>query len=539
MRARNLRFIKRFGRGAAATLLSATLSLGGSLEAQEGIAEFKPTAPVGTVSDRISLDLRSIEVTDALKFLAQKSGMNIVISKGVSGRVSLLLTDVPIKDVFDIILRSNALAYDRQGEIYHIMTEEEYRTLYGKKFSDQRRVRTLRLRRAVPEQAFSILDTLKSEIGRILVDQDTGTVLIMDTQEKIREMEKALETLEMGYTVQVFDLKYAKAKEVEGYLKPELDEKNAGYIKADERSNQIVVKTYPDRMLDVEQIIGGLDRKTREVLVDARIVNITLSDDYDSGIDWEKLFRSSTVAGLDLVGTLPIDTSSGAPSSTHFGKLAIGTVADDDFNITFKYLQGLGETKILANPKLAVVSGQEARVHVGTREAYVTTTTTTGQTTTTTAEAVNFIDVGIQMLVTPTINSDGYISMKIKPEVSNVVRTLTTPSKNTIPIVDTSVAETTVLVKNGTTIIIGGLRKDERKFEDRQLPFFANLPLLGWAFKNRNQDNERKELLVLITPHIVGGDTLLTQSELDELKVRPYREYDYGSVELHETAPSE
>jgi len=496
---------------------------------QEFASLMQPTASLqrGSLSDSISLDFRSIEVTDALKFLAMKSGMNIVISRLVSGRVSLLLTDVPIEDVFYIILRSNNLAFDRQGEIFNIMTEEEYQALYGKRFSDQREVKMLRLKYALPEQAFNLLDTIKSDIGRILVDQDSGTVMIMDTPKKIEEMTQALSMLEHGYTIRIFDLQYAKAKDVEEHLKSELDDKEVGTIRADERSNQVVVRTLANRMKDVERIIKALDQKTREVLIEARIVSVTLSDDFDVGINWSTFITGKDdFADWQFDVTLPIDTSSGSPPATHFGRLQIGTTRMDDFAITLQALETIGETKILANPRLSVISGQEARVHVGTREAYVTTTTTTGQTTTTTAESVTFIDVGIQMSVTPTINNDGFIEMKVKPEVSNVVKTLTTPSNNEIPIVDTSVAETTVVVKDGTTIIIGGLRKDEKKHENRQLPFLHRLPLIGPAFKQRNQDNERKELLVLITPHIVSGEVLMTGTDYERIPLKEYHPYE-------------
>ena len=97
----------------------------------------------------VSLDLRSTDVNDALKYLATKGGLNIAISKNVTGRVNLLLTNVPIHDVFDLVLRSNELAYDRQGTVYNVMTEQEYRALYGRKFSDLRQVKTFRLQYAV------------------------------------------------------------------------------------------------------------------------------------------------------------------------------------------------------------------------------------------------------------------------------------------------------------------------------------------------------------------------------------------------------
>jgi general secretion pathway protein D len=175
-----------------------------------------------------------------------------------------------------------------------------------------------------------------------------------------------------------------------------------------------------------------------------------------------------------------------------------------------KFLATLGETRLLSNPKIAVVNNQEARIHVGRQEAYITATTTAGQTTTTTAEDVTFVDVGIQLSVTPTINDDGYITMKIKPEVSSVVDVLITPSGNQIPIIDTSLAETTVMVKDNSTIIIGGLRRDEESSSARRIPFLGDLPFFGSIFRSQTNATERSELLVMITPHIVDGNIVFT-----------------------------
>src|SRR3989338_3488405 len=149
-----------------------------------------------------------------------------------------------------------------------------------------------------------------------------------------------------------------------------------------------------------------------------------------------------------------------------------------------KLLSTLGETRLLSNPKLAVVNNQEARIHVGRKEAYITTTTTAGQTTTTTAEDVTFVDVGIQLSVTPTINEEGFITMKIKPEVSSVVDVLVTPSGNQIPIIDTSLAETTVMVQDDATIIIGGLRREQETENAKRIPFLGDIPILGNFFRN-------------------------------------------------------
>ncbi len=519
------------------------------------VASLPPEAPASVHAGRtgmdklISLDLRSTDATDALKYLAMQGELNIAISSTVAGRVNLLLTNVPIRDVFDLILRSNELAYDKQNNVYHVMTEAEYKTLYGRRFSDMRQVKTFRLQYASPQQAFNMLDTLKSDVGRLLVDEESGTVMVMETPEKLREMEESLAVLEQEGTTRVIDLKYAKAKDLEERLKDELEANKLGYVKADERSNQLIVKTLPERMKQIEAIVEALDRKTREVLIDAKIVKVAYTNSMDSGINWDQVFSNLKFHGLDQLGTDNLghfrnSTVGTAPTevpavskiripefalagrSVKLGNLAFGTVARDGYEL-FRYLETVGHTKIISNPRLMVTENQEAKILVGTREAYITTTTTSGQTTATIAEDVSFIDVGIQLAVTPTINQDGFVTMKIKPEISSVTRTLTTPSNNKIPIVDTSTAETTVMVADHATVIIGGLRKNEKKTSDGQIPYLGRLPMLGKLFfKKVDRDDQLTELVVFITPHIVSGKEFVTGDETGSPRgFKPLRDY--------------
>lgn len=518
--------------------------------ASAGMAAQESARPLRGMDELVSLDLRSTEATDALKYLATKGGLNVAISKNVSGRVNLFLADVPIRDVFDLILLSNELAYDKKGDVYNIMTEDEYRKLYGRKFADLRQVRTFRLQYAIPQQAFNLLDTLKSEVGRILVDEDSGTVMVIDTPEQLAAMERAMATLEQGGLVRVVDLKYAKAKDIEERLKDQIEVNKLGYVRADERSNQLLVKAFPERLRELEQLIAALDRKTREVLIDAKIVKVTMTDDRDTGINWDTVFANIKFHGLDRAGTFRTSSSGTAPSETpavsrldldsvlsgvfsksgdggekqtRLGDLVFGTVNTSGYEL-FRYLETIGRTKLVSNPRLMVTENQEAKIHVGTREAYVTTTTTTGQSTSTTAEDVEFIDVGIQLSVTPQINADGFVTMKVKPEVSSVVRTLTTPGESEIPIVDTSTAQTTVMVADGATVIIGGLRKNEKKRTNEQLPYLHHIPLIGPAlFRQVDQDDETSELVVFLTPHIMQGDRIVTGDEGG--KITGFREY--------------
>lgn len=521
---------------------------------QGAVAQLGEVAPrtiepmAAGMAGRISLDLRNIEVSDALKFLSLKTGVNMISTKDVSGRVTLMVLNVPAKDVFDIMLRSNGLAYVKEGEIYNIMTGDEYKALFGKKFADIREVKVFRIKYAIPDQVFALMDALKSEIGRVLVEPDSGTALIMDTPDKIAEIGKALSMLERKNLVHVFQLKYAKAKDVEEQLKAQLDSKKVGTIKADERSNQVTVQALPERMENIKKLISSLDQKTKQVLIDSTIIKVKLSDQLEAGVEWEGLAGLATKYGMAYAGANPfsviqptdVDTtntytsrydyltntmnnnigsypstmntaSSAATSKTGPGVLNLGIIdSKRDINILLKYVQTLGSTQILSNPKISIVNNQEAKIHVGERQAYVTSTTTTGQSTSTVSEEVTFVDVGIQLSVTPTINDDGYITLKIKPEISSVVSFLDTPSGNKIPIIDTSVAETTVMVKDGATIIIGGLRREDKTSATEQFPFLSKIPVLSYFFKESTNKVERTELLVLITPHITNGDILTT-----------------------------
>jgi general secretion pathway protein D len=512
------------------------------------------------MSGRVSLDLRNIDILEALKFLVMKTGINIVTTKAVSGRVTLIVENAPVQDVFDMMIRSNLLAYDCRGNMYNIMTQDEYKALYGRNFDDVRQVKIFHLKYAVPEHIFSLVDALKSDIGRVLVDTESGSVMVMDSPERIGMIGAALESFEERATIRVFKLNYARAKDVEDVLKSQLDAKKVGLIKSDERNNQVIVQTLPDRMGQIEQLINELDQKTKEVVVECYIVKVQLSDELTTGVEWEGLFdlgrqfgltylgstpfasvqsatdpwrsRDATLSAVGYVGSYPFSGTttniSGGTSSIGTSNMHIGVIGNNDFDTIIHLVQTLGKSKILSNPKLAVVNNQEAKIHVGQRDAYVTTTTTTGQSTSTISEQVTFVDVGVLLSVVPTINPDGFVTLKVKAEISSVVDTLITPTKNTIPILDTSQAETTVMAKDGSTIIIGGLRREETTEKTQQTPIIGKIPILGNLFKSSDKTKQRTELLIILSPKIVSGEQLVTTTGFGGLGgsgVKPAKAY--------------
>lgn len=531
-------------------------------------------AITGGIHGKISLDLRNIDIVDALKFLAGKAGLNIITTRNVSGRITLSVQNVQVKDVFDIMLRSNELAFLKQGGIYNIMSEDEYRSLVGRKFSDMREVKVFRLKYAIPDQAFTMLDTLKSDIGRVLVEPDSGTALIMDTKESLKRIEEALKMLDRRNVVKVFKLKYARAIDVEEQLKSRLDAKKVGTIKADERQNLVIVQALPGRMGEVEELIAYLDARTKQVMINTQIIKVRFINTDEWEFRWEGLFKIGIKYGMTYFGSTPfaavqaagdawrsrptvLDDVNGEVGSFPFS----GTTSDlnssaqvipgqamhlgivnrqRDFDIFMKWLNTIGDTQLISNPRIAVINNQEARIHVGERAAYVTTTTTTGQTTTTVSEEVTFVDVGIQLAVTPTINDDGFIRMKIKPEISSVTDTLVTPSGNRIPIIDTSTAETTVIVKDGSTIIIGGLRRDEKSDTTTKMPFFGDIPIFGRFFRDNLKTKDRSELMILITPIIIDGDAFFIGDQgrsMTKESGKGYQDYQDFTVETDHTTP--
>ncbi len=451
---------------------------------------------------RISVDLRQMDILAVMKFLAKEGNLNIVAGKNVGGRISLTLKEVTVLDILDIIALSYELAYVVQNGIIHMMTEADYTRLFGAPFADQRKVRTIQLENADANAVAALLNNMKSAVGRVIGDPQTRTLVLIDVPEKLGPMVTAAENMDEATKLQtqVFELHYGKAEEVQPEIEKVLTP-NLGGVRLDKRTNTLVVTDLASRMNDVQRVLRAFDRKTREVNIESKIIQVRLSDKYQMGVNWEVLFKQ--LADLRLQGTFPIAPPVGAAGP--IGRLTVGTLADDDFTAVLDLLQTVGKTNVLSTPQIAVVENEEAKILVGTREAFITSSVTSTTSATTTAEEVTFVDVGVSLTVTPTINREGYVTMKIKPEVSSVNRTLTTASGNQIPIVQTSTAESTVMVKDGVTIIIAGLIEDQSIQTTNKVPLLGDIPFLGAAFRNKDDEIIKSELVIFLTPTIISG----------------------------------
>ena len=490
----------------------------------------------------IYLDLRDINVVDVFKFLAVQGSLNIVTSKNVQGRSTLLLRDVKIKDALDILAISNQLAYEVRNSILYIMTEDEYALTHGKNFNDKKRIAIRTLKTAKPSYAMAALQGVQSSIGKVIIDEDTGTIVMIDIPEKISEMNGILDKVELNLVTKVIQLQFAKADDVAAQLKPQIEGKGVGTVLADSRSNQIFLTAYPDRLNAAVKMVEALDAQTKAVLIETRILQLTLNPSFNFGIDWEKVFPAHNFNDLTLKGSFPIDST-----VTNFGSLKVGTIGDESFSIAINAMKQVQSTKVLAKPRLMVLDRQEAKITIGDRIPYVVSTTTaTSGTNTGISQDVRFIDVGLTVTVTPIINDDGYVTMKIRPEISQktgdidafvgVVTTIAGSKEvsNKIPIVNSTMVESTVIVRDGNSAILGGLISDVTTENNKGIPYLMDLPFIGNAFKSRSETLNKKEIVMIITPHIVNSEG----EYLDKpIAIKGKSTGNIREASIHESAP--
>lgn len=448
------------------------------------------------------LDLKNIDILDVLKLISQKSGINIIANQNVTGRVTVFLRDIGVEDALRIIVEAYGWAFAKDEDIIKVMTAADYEARYGVKFGQQQETQIRQLAYAKTPDMMAVLNQMKSTTGKVIPDEKSGTLILVDNPDKVDEMMAIITRLDVPMQTEVFQLSYAKAEEISGKVSEVLTP-GVGTAKYDERTNRLVVRDISQKIKEVEQLVVAFDRKDREVLIEAKILRIALTDEYKLGVDWQAVV--SDFDSLTLTSDFNVLTTDDAGKGK--GELSVGTLSNDDYSLVVEALDAVGETEIISSPRIMAVNNQEAKILVGRSEPYVTSTTTTPASgAATTAESVNFIEVGVKLFVTPRIHEDDFITMRIKPEISSTLEPVVTGIGNSIPVVDTSEAETTVMVKNGVTIVIGGLIEDEASKQIRKVPVLGDIPLLGAAFRNISDSVSKTEIAIFLTPTIVTGD---------------------------------
>jgi len=474
---------------------------------------------------RVSLEsLDPWDVVQLIEYMAYRGGLNnIVIGKGVQGLTTKLkFDDRTVGDALEVILSVNELAYIVRDGILTIMTDAEYRAQYGRSFYDHKKVQIVKLKYASPAHVAELLTEIKSEIGTVVSDEVTGSLILIDTPDTLRAMRAIIdgadiETISrvLDTETETFSLQYAEVEDLQAEITQILS-KEAGSVRVDRRTKTLIVTDLAHNMEEIVDLVDAFDQPQKQVFIEAKIVEVELSDEYRLGINWEHLFD-----GVDprfSLQTKVLPTVAGASGGAFTPPAGAGTlnyktiVAGGDLSILLAALKSVGETRILSNPHVAVLSEEEATIKVVRDEPYAEAQLESG-TTNVVGERVEFIEVGVKLSVTPRINDDGFISMSVKPEVSTVVGQY--QAFRSIPIVQRAFAETSVSIKDGQTLIIAGLIKNQKITSNSSVPLLGQIPFLKYLFSSEADQLKTTETVVFLTPRIITGDrtVLLTRDQ--------------------------
>jgi len=295
--------------------------------------------------------------------------------------------------------------------------------------------------------------------------------------------------------IRSFKIQYASAADVETAVQDHLS--NYGSIKSLEDGNMVIIEDMPQFLAKIEEIIDEIDREPKQVMIEAKILEITLTDNQSYGLDWTYLFNASDGSGS--LGT------QGLASPRSPGLFA--EFANSNVELVLSALKARGRLRTISTPKLLAMEGLEAHSVVGTEIGYRVTTTINQVT----SETIEFLESGIILRVTPTVDRSGRIMLDIHPEVSAGA-----VSDDGIPSKSTTQVSTRMLVPNGNTVFLGGLIKHSVSNSREGITGLGDIPIIGGLFANDSTNLTTTEIVVLITPRIV--DYLEVVPEVDQVE---------------------
>lgn len=488
------------------------------------LPETPPGAPAAKSADStkpLTLDIRDMDVVEVLKLLSKQSGVNIVIGKNVAGRVTLFMNNVGFWEALGTILDTRDLAYVREDNLIRVITSSDFERLYGEPFGDKTVSRTFSFQHIKAKSAKDILDQFKSRVGNLVVNENTNALIVRESPERLARFDDLVKEMDRPVETRVITLSYGLVEDVVPKIQP-LVSRDFGSLQSDKRSNSLVVTDNPARLNEIAAVVKAFDVKNKAVLIEAKMVQVVLSDEYQWGINWERAFRGQSggraYSGGVVLNSDPKLTTLGAYRGTSANGASAAGLSGITGNLTalsgiqlsgaVNLLEEFGRTRILSSPRVAALNNQEARIKVVTKEIFITNTVVNpgGPTQApVVTETPNEKEVGVVLAVTPTIGDDGFVTLRIKPEVSSVESTVKTANGSAIPIIRTSEAEASLVVKDGVTVVMGGLIDDSRIDSDAGVPFLSRIPLIGLLFKSKSHKTKKTELVIFLTPHIIDG----------------------------------
>jgi type IV pilus assembly protein PilQ len=450
------------------------------------------------VDDNGVVDLRvnGEEITAVLEMLSLQSQKNIIPYKNVNGKVFANLYGVTFYEALDALLHANGYGYVERGNFIYVYTLEDLQKL--EKESRQRIWKVIKLNYLSAVDAASFAQALLSKDSVIKTNAKIGNFPGKS------ETPNGAEDYPGESTVMVFD--------------------------------------FPEQVEQIEKLIKELDSRPAQVLVEATILQAKVNENNAFGVDFAVIGNLNFGDFLGVGGPLRIPDAllvnnstklvNGSPGNTPivggtsgkdsaFGLASSpGNVAgpatmkiglySNDVGVFIRMLDEVTDTTVLSNPKILALNRQAARVLIGERVGYLNTTSTNTATT----QSVEFLDTGTQLYFRPFVGNDNTIRLELKPSVSSaVVRDVRNSSGSTVTVPDeiTNELTTNVIVRDGQTVVLGGLFRESTKTSRKQVPLLGDIPLVGYAFRGQEDSIDRQEIIFLITPTVVT-DTFLAET---------------------------
>lgn len=408
--------------------------------------------------ERINFDFQDQDIVPIFRLFADISGCNLFIHPEVKGKATMKFRDVPWNQALDTILKTFSLGKSIEGNIIRIAPH----TVFAKESEEK----------AQAEEA-----VIKAE---------------------------SLET-------KMFPISYAEVSAVESAIKNAKILSPRGSINVDKRTSTMIVKDIPSVFPEVESLLATLDRPTPQVLIEARIVEVNTASTRDLGIQWGLNIHTTdtlmSVGGLSGVPTLSSGPFTGGNYIVDFPSKSAGPLSGSGItfgilnpaktlglDLQLSALETAGKGKVISNPKILTVDNGKAKILQG-KSIPVRKLTTEGTIST------EFKDVTLELTVTPHITPDKSIGMSV--EIKKEELDPTVPSVEGVPGTDKKEANTNVIIKNGETVVIGGMYKITENESRSGVPGLMKIPILGWLFKSELKEATTNELLIFITPRIV------------------------------------
>lgn len=399
----------------------------------------------------ISIQVKDGDLRDVFNFISEESGLNLVLADDVGGKISLKLREIPWDQALIVVMQAKQLGYLRQGNII--------------------RIAPLRSIRAETDQTRELIEAQKS---------------LQPTR------------------VKIFPISYAQSKDLVPQVQQFLSDKR-GKVQADARTNSLVVTDTADVLAKVGKIIQSLDTQTPQVMIEGKIIEAKDNWSRSVGISWNIVNGARSLGNLNRSG-VPSATFAAAADSPNLSLGTFGLINDfDTLTSTIQLGEAEGNTKILSSPRIVAINNQKASIQQTQETPIQTTVVTSGGGAST---SVSFKQAKLQLDVTPQITAEGgvLLSISVLQEFfgsSTPVGGATTGSSVAVP-VESRKADTTILVKNGQTAVVGGIYSSNDTENGEGIPFLRKIPLIGRLFGSETLVKAKNELMIFLSPRILN-----------------------------------